>query len=197
MKAQASPIVVMIITSVVVILGLALISYVTSLISTQQARASLQAHVFEIQSNLVVYPEYVSPDLTRIYIGVLTLQAQPLRLYILAVPVDGNISAATVTNVTVRDPVQEQADTVAASCNDILIFSQTFIPLTDYYRLPPDTTCNLYAFTYQPQGRPYAVEIDVEWAPNIEPRLLTVYLFIRVGDAYYEAARLTARPTQV
>ncbi len=193
LTAQASPIVVMIVASVIVVLGLGLVSYVVSLMAAQQARISLQDFIYDLQTSTLAYVEYAEPDLSRVYVGLLNYRGGPVTYYLLVLPADGNASAVSLT-VALRDPARGTLAPVSVPCARVHVFARGFMPVSDYYAGAGLTTCQLYPVRFLPEGRPYMVEIGVAWASGLEPLPLNVFVLVGVGGDYYEVARLVVRP---
>ena len=188
LKGQASPIVVMLLASVVVILGLGLIGYVVSLISSQQARTSLYDYLLSVQSSTYVYVESVwgSGSTYTVDIGVINIGGEPLRYELLVVPVDWSLTGFTLTSVAVRDPYYSLLNPVTVDCGRVYVFERGYADVAGLYGL---AACQLYTLRYI-GGRPHLVEMVVQVS---EPRPLLVIVMVEVEGNYYEVGRLVVK----
>ena len=91
LRSQAAPITVMIITAVIVILGLALISYITGILSSHRESQALMDFIVQVQSSTYMYVEQQMPSNTGgwiAYLGLLSFNPiEPvIRYYLLVLP---------------------------------------------------------------------------------------------------------------
>ncbi len=196
LRSQASPIVVMLLTSVIVILGLGLISYVVSLISSQQARMNLQSFVYNIQTTTILYPEKVEVNgsIVDAYIGIINGRGVPIAYRIMAVT--PGYEAVLITNASVLDP-PEPVTAEDAPCSRVYVFENGFADIYGLSRGASGVRCTLYTVRVDPltsAGRPVLLYLRLDTSSLAStPDRLYVILFVETAGSYYEVSRLTLK----
>lgn len=191
-RGQATPITVMILTSIVIVIGLGLIAYVNSMLSSYRAISSSSNVVAQLSSSTLVYIEHhevANATDSLVYLGIGDITGRVIRYYVLVLPSTGGPPPAMV-DWRVVDPPGVSYGFGIASSHSILLYAGNgiYMPLDSLYPSLKGERRLAWLLFGPGYSEPYLVRLELHWANKVQPFYIIV--LARIGNGYYEVARL-------